>query len=171
MKDFLKANTEILGLGIFSLIALVIVGGRIMDVYGYWYHRIGPVLWLFAPGIATLFSILFLIFSGKIDDRFPSLTELDLLIDGAMMAGLIGTVSGMLSGFAKMGGNGVSQGDFSMTNLMQMIAETFFCTGLGLSLSFAAWFTKKKLFPEEIRRKILAKKLRMFDEQEETGNE
>lgn len=167
-----RKNAEAIGLALFCIISLLLIGGKFPDLFGFWYSRVGFTLWLFLPAGGLLIGMILLILLGRIDEKFPSFPELELMVDGFMMLGLLGTVGGLISGFTKLAHASPSGGaaDISMTSIVQITSETLFCTGLGLTFSFIAWLTKKKLFPEAVRQRIMASRLQMIEEQEETGD-
>ena len=104
-------------------------------------------------------GILLLIFLKRIDERFPSVQEIDLIIEGSLVAGLLGTTFALVFGFEKL--YALKSEDLNLTVIVGIVSEGLMSTGFGLAMSFSAWMVKKKLFPEEVKQRILFRKMQL----------
>ena len=141
---------------LFVIGVIAALGGKIEETYHYWYRIVGPTFWGLLPLGVILLSILFLIILGRIDDKFPSRDEVELIQEGAPIVGLLGTIVALIMGFGDAIDNGLT-----IPIIIKIINQSLFSTAMGLVISLAAWLIRSKLMPEKNIKRVsdLSKKV------------
>lgn len=146
--EFAKTKVTVLGLGLFVLLTFLVLGNKIVNVFKYWSQIIGPTLYILFPMAGLLISIILLIITGKINERFPSVKELKLIEEGAPVIGLFGTILALVRGFGHL--DLTKSLDTSITAVISIIDESLLSTAIGLMIGLLAWFIKKRFVPEHL---------------------
>ena len=147
-KKLRGIRRDVYGVGVMTLFVIFTIaalGGKIGEIYQYWYRIVGPTFWGLLPLGVILLSILFLIILGRIDDKFPSRDEVELIQEGAPIVGLLGTIVALIMGFGDAIDNGLT-----IPIIIKIINQSLFSTAMGLVISLAAWLIRSKLMPEKI---------------------
>lgn len=147
IRDFLKENITLIGLGLFVIATLFILNAEIGHLWKYWAKVIGPTIYVLFPMGVILISIVLLIAFGRMDDKFPSVRELQLIEEGAPIVGLLGTVIALVKGFGQL--DITHSVDSSINVMIGTISESLYATPTGLSLGLMAWFVRKRFLKQE----------------------
>ena len=148
MKKLIKfamSNVTVIGLSLFVFLTFLVMGKEIGDVFKYWAKVIGPTLYILLPMAGLLVSIILLIILGKMNERFPSIRELQLIEEGAPVLGLLGTVVALVRGFGRLDLRGSI--DTSIAGIISIINESLLSTAIGLGIGLLAWFVRKRFVP------------------------
>lgn len=147
IRDFLKENITLLGLGLFVIATIFILNAEIVQIWKYWAKIIGPTIYVLSPMGVILISIVLLIAFGRMNDKFPSVRELQLIEEGAPIVGLLGTVIALVKGFGQL--DITHSVDSSINVMIGTISESLYATPTGLSLGLIAWFVRKRFLKQE----------------------
>lgn len=146
IKIYVRENMIVIGLAIFVVLTILILRNEVWQTYKTLVELIGPTLYVLFPMAVILVSIVLLIIFGKMDGRFPSVKELQLVEEGAPIIGLLGTVIALVKGFGKL--DLTLAADSSIQVMIKTISESLYATPTGLSLGLVAWFVRKRFIKE-----------------------
>lgn len=147
--ELIKSNTAVLGLALFVLLTVLLLNTGLTQVWKYFLTLIGPTFYVLFPMGVLLVSIIILIALGKMDGRFPSVRELQLIEEGAPIVGLLGTVIALVKGFSQL--DLTQAADSSIQIMIRTISESLYATPTGLSLGLIAWFVRKRFVPSILK--------------------
>jgi len=150
IMKFLKEHTVALGLGLFVVLAILILNEEIGHLWKYWAKVIGPTIYVLFPMGVILISIILLIVLGRMDEKFPSVKELMLIEEGAPIVGLLGTVIALVKGFSQL--DITKSVDSSISVMIGTISESLYATPTGLSLGLIAWFVRKRFIRADLEK-------------------
>jgi|GEM_PF-4082101 len=148
IKTIFTDNVDATVLVAFNFAVLALLNVSVLAIMQFWFVRMGFTFFIHFAAATILVSIIILIAIRKIDECFPSVRELDLIIEGCLVIGLIGTVMALVIGFDKL--NALKSSELSVSTVIGIINEGLFSTGIGLCLSFSAWLIKHRFLPTEL---------------------
>lgn len=152
IKSFLKENITILGLGLFVTITILILNTEVGQIWKYWANVIGPTIYVLFPMGVILVSIVLQLALGQMDEKFPSVRELQLIEEGAPIVGLLGTVIALVKGFSQL--DITHSVDSSINVMIGTISESLYATPTGLSMGLIAWFVRKRFLKADLEKII-----------------
>jgi surface polysaccharide O-acyltransferase-like enzyme len=152
ITSFLKENMIVLGLGLFVVMTILILNEEIGQLWKYWAKVIGPTIYVLFPMGVILISIVLLIALGRMNEKFPSVRELQLIEEGAPIVGLLGTVIALVKGFGQL--DITHSVDSSINVMIGTISESLYATPTGLSLGLLAWFVRKRFLKADLEKSI-----------------
>jgi hypothetical protein len=145
--EFTKSNSVSIGLGLFVLLSALFLKTEVVQIWKHFLYLVGPTFYVLFPMGILLVSIIILAALGKMDGRFPSVRELQLIEEGAPIVGLLGTVIALVKGFGQL--DLTQSSESSIQIMIKTISESLYATPTGLILGLIAWFVHKRFLSSQ----------------------